>query len=181
MSLPETAKSSGFLNPKKIESLILPGLIVIILTGVIIAGFLIPKRNEEDKEKREDASIYTEAASVKTAEGKTVGVSAAVQQISAEDLRTQLEAKVEILVVQITEKDEWKEPHIKGTIFYPKTNFASSPSLDPKKSHVFVSEDGYEGILALNSILKYGFPRDKNFNLEGGLQAWKKKGYPLEN
>jgi rhodanese-related sulfurtransferase len=179
MSLPKTVSVKTSLPGKKIDGLILPALVIFVVAGILVAGFLIRQQKDKPKSSR-DTSLYTEPTTIKNSEGKTVGVPARVQQISPEALKAQIEAKEEIVILHIYEGEEWQEPHIKGTLFYKKSDLKFSPALSPEKKYVFVSKDGYEGALALHNFIQHGFPWEKNFNLEGGLEAWKKKGYPLE-
>lgn len=179
MSLPKTISSNGFFNRQKVESLLLPVLVVLILVSIITAGFLIPKKKEEKAGKR-DTSAFTGSNKVEVEKGKVIEVAPKVKQISPETLYDSIISKKDIVIVQVFSGDEWQEPHIKGSVFINKSEFDYSPNLDQTKNYVFVSSDGYDSAEAISKLINLGFPYDKNVNLEGGLEAWKEKGYELE-
>ncbi len=181
MSLPALS-SKTFFQRKNLEALALPAFVSLFLIIVLIVSIVIPqKKQEKDSDNKKELSEYTKREKVES-EGKTIEVTPRVLQITPENLKQSIEAKENIKLIQvITKGDEWKESHIKGTIFMLTSAFDSAPSIEREGSHIFISSDGYESAVAIDKIVNQGFPRDRNYNLEGGLEAWKKKGFPLEN
>lgn len=179
MSLPKTTEKIKFFKNHKLESLIIPVMIGLIFLAVIVAGFLIPKKNQESKQQK-DVGVYTKSNKVEVQKGKVIEVAPQVQQISPENLRAALAAKEDIVVVRVFEGEGWREPHIQGSLFVLKSEFELTPNFDREKTYVFVSDDGYESAAAIAKLVQSGFSYDKNLNLEGGLKAWKEKGFELE-
>lgn len=179
MTLPKIENFQRLIKAKNPESFILPGLVVLILSGVIIAGFLIPKKNKEKTSR--DTSVYTVSNKVEVEKGKFIEVAPRVKQISPESLHASLAAKENIVLIHIYKDENWQEPHINGSTLIRDSEFNQAPFLDKEKNYVYVSTDGYDSAKTLSKILTYGFSYDKNVNLEGGTKAWKEKGYELSN
>jgi rhodanese-related sulfurtransferase len=178
MGLPKTTNVKSF--PGKIESLLIPGLVVLIVGGLLIAGFLIVKKDESPKEQVRDTSGFTGARQVSVHEGKTLTVGPKVEQITPEELKNLLSTSGAPSVVQVSEKIDYSQPHIKGTIYLTLSDFDQAPVLDQEKNYVFVSEDGYDSAEAISKLVDFGYLSSRIRNLEGGLKAWKEKGFPLE-
>jgi rhodanese-related sulfurtransferase len=181
MSLP-ASPDKKFFQKKSLEALILPAVVIVFLVGVLIASVVIPQKKEKrgSSEERNIAS-YTDRQKVES-EGKLIEVTPKVLQISPETLKQLLEAKEDLKLIQVIQKgDEWKEPHIKGTTFMLSSAFDSGANLERSQSHIFISKDGFDSAVAIDKIVNQGYLRESNRNLEGGLEAWKKKGFPLEN
>src|SRR3990167_6775004 len=136
MSLPKVSVKSNFLKNQKLESLLLPGMVLFILAAVLLASFLIPKRNQEQKDR--DISVYTASNKVKVHAGKTLEVAPIVKQIPPELLSSDLAAKGDWIVVQVFSGEEWRDPHIKGSVFMKKSDFDSAPAnIDKGKNYVY--------------------------------------------
>ncbi len=181
MSLPKVSTNSSFLKPQKLESLLLPGMVVFILCTILIAAFLIPKQNQEQKQKDRDTALFTASNKVKVHAGKTLEVAPFVKQIPPETLDSAISSKEDIVIIQVFEDGrEINQPHIEGSQFILSSEFDHALNLDKEKNYYYVSTDGYESAKAISKVVNFGFSRDKHVNLEGGLKAWKEKGYKLE-
>lgn len=182
MTLPKIKEFPNFLKGKHPESFLLPAIVVIILVGIIAVGFLIPKKNKADEERRKQLELYTTRQQVEVQEGKTISVPEKILQISPEKLYSDLNTQTQLNIIQVAVEDkDWQEPHIKNSLIIRSSSFDGGVGLDREKSYIFVSSDGLDSALAINKLLNQGFSREKNLNLEGGLKAWKAKGLPLED
>ncbi len=184
MSLPKDSTpspKSTFLKRQKLESWLLPGMIVFILLAILAAAVLIPKTSQEKKQSDRDIAVYTASNKVKIHGGKTIEVEAIVKQIPPETLYSEIRLKENVGIIHVFEDgQEINQPHIAGSQFIPLSEFDHALILDPEKNYVYVSSDGYASAKAISKVIKYGFSREKHMNLEGGLKAWKEKGFDLD-
>lgn len=178
MNLP---KIQSHLNLNK-QNLPLLGIIltvVLVLLGILaysLLGMGQPKPNQ--KTKTEDPTAPTTIIH----KGKTIAVSPKVEQIKPELVKAILDRKEALTIIQVMEAAEWQQGHILDSQFIPlKTLLESSPSFDKNSKILLVSKDGSDGALAAEKLIyDWGYFRQTTFNLEGGLDAWKKKGFPVE-
>lgn len=147
-----------------------------IILGTLIAAYLITQEKQKPVPER-DIGVFTEPNKVEVQKGKVIEVAPQVKQISAAELHTALAGGEDLTVIQVFTGDEWREPHIKGTVFIRSSEFDYAPNLDKEKSYVYVSSDGYDSAEAIAKLVRFGFSVDKNVNLDGGLAAWKEKGF----
>jgi rhodanese-related sulfurtransferase len=92
-----------------------------------------------------------------------------------------IDAKEKITLVQVVDGEGWNYPHIQGAEIINKKHFeTSSASLDPQKTNIFISKDGYDSAVSITKLINFGFAREKNLNLEGGLDSWRARGYSVE-
>ena len=178
MSLPKSL--INFANNKKhFEALLIPIGVIGIVVLILVIGFVIPK--QKNNSGKNNADQYTQPTTVKTAEGKTQTVPPQVLQITPLQLKTMIDGKQKIIIIEVVPGDGWNYPHITGAEILPLKSFDTSTNgLDVKDTHIFVSTDGYASAMAISKLMNSGFPREKNFNLEGGVDAWRVKGYSVE-
>lgn len=180
MTLPKKPFLPRFQN-KTWEAIALPAGFIVLLLIVILLGIFLPKLTKKPgSNNSEKLNYYTKPTAIKV-NGKNQGVPARVRQISPKSLYEAILNKEDLQLVQIIKDDEWKKPHIKGSIFVVGKSLSKSTyGLDPAIKHVFISDDGLDSAVAIDTLITYGFSRETNLNLEGGLDAWEKGGYPLE-
>ncbi len=83
-----------------------------------------------------------------------------------------------ILLVDVREKGEFRNWHIKGSRHLPLRNLGEEgPELPPGYSLVFVSRIGRRSELAVQIMQDLGHLRA--FNLKGGILAWEAAGFPI--
>lgn len=181
MSLPESQPAKTFLKRKNIESIILPLVILGVLFGILFIGILLPKKKETKKPEKNIVDILTQTNTIKNSKGETITVPPAVLQKSPQEVNDALESKEEIIIVQLLNQEGYNSAHIKGAIFIPENNNpATTYNLNFNNKHIFVSQDGVASAVLISKLVNLGLPRENNYNLEGGLKAWKEKGFPLE-
>ena len=82
------------------------------------------------------------------------------------------------VVIDIRESDEYAREHIAGSRLVPLSGFSSADfAQDHGKIGVFHCSSGNRTCEAASRILSAGF--DEVYQLEGGLQAWKRAGFPV--
>lgn len=183
MSLPKTPNQNPHQKPKH-EAIIVPELIVLGIIAILFISIFIGRTIFEKKpvSKSQAANKLTQTTTVKTADGKDQVVPPEVIQMTPEQLKSEIDAKRNIMIINLVEEGEvFTDPHIKGSFTLLTKSFDNSlNSLTASETHIFVSKDGVDGALVVSKVLKRGLPRDKNFNLAGGLDAWRQKGYEVE-
>ena len=183
MSLPKTP-NFNFPKIKNYKTLVVPLELALLVVIILFIGSLLPKQKQQKlvSEAKKNFDRVTNTTTIKTADGKTQVVPPEVIQITPDQLKSWLDSKQTITIIQVTDStDVSRELRIKGSALIPKKSFdISAISLTPATFNIFVSKDGIDSALAIVKVISFGLPREKNVNLEGGLDAWKGKGYPVE-
>lgn len=105
--------------------------------------------------------------------------------ITASRLRDLIEDEWEILLIDVREKDEFAEAHIPGALNLPRSEYDMTEdvpsslraSYSPETIAVVYCGGGFRSGYVTGKLRTKGYDA---FDLEGGLQAWKGKGYPTE-
>lgn len=178
MSLPKTPIPSTFLKKKNIESIVLPLAILAVFLGILFIGAILPKPKPTSKSTTKTTNV-TKPTTI-TSVGKSITVPPEVKQVSPEQAKSYLESG-NFQAIHVSDGDDFSEPHLKNSLFvFAKKPVTSIGDLNPEKNYIFVSSDGILAANTLAKLISLGLARDKSFNLEGGLEAWEKKGYPVE-
>jgi len=100
-------------------------------------------------------------------------------RLSAEQAKKMLDTKNGTVIVDVREPDETKTGHVPGAVLMPVNSvFARTAELPKDKDIIFVCAVGQRSALAAEIAAAMGLT--KLFNIEGGTEAWKAAGYPLE-
>lgn len=84
-----------------------------------------------------------------------------------------------VQIVDVREPHEYREGHIPGAQLIPVASvFVRRHELSADKDILFVCAMGQRSALACEMAAAAGLTR--LYNLEGGTEAWKKAGHPLE-
>ncbi|MGD9131902.1 MAG: MBL fold metallo-hydrolase [Candidatus Bathyarchaeota archaeon] len=98
--------------------------------------------------------------------------------ITVHELKNMLDEKQELTVLDVRRENEWNEGHIKGAFrIYLGHLPNQTDKLDPKKPVVVICKTGKRSSFGTSILLKAGF--EKVYNCLGGIDAWKKSGFPL--
>lgn len=104
-----------------------------------------------------------------------------VQNITPMELNMRLEMGEEIFILDIRNYDEWLSGHIPGATHVHRDLMEMRiESLVPDYDTEFVvnCKSGGRSLLAAEQLMRMGY---KNvLNLEGGMLAWIKSGYPIQ-
>jgi len=101
--------------------------------------------------------------------------------VNANDFEKAIQSK-EAQIVDVRRPEEYKEGHIKGAILANWQDAAQfeekTKSLDKNKPVYLYCLAGVRSSKAADALIKKGFT--KVIHLDGGIEAWKAAGKPLE-
>ncbi len=100
------------------------------------------------------------------------------KRISVEEAKKMVE-RGKVQVVDVRQAGEYVTGHIKGSVLIPVNDlFGRIGEVSEQEDVLFVCAVGVRSALAAEIGAAMG--RTKVFNVEGGMEAWKAKGYPVE-
>lgn len=86
-----------------------------------------------------------------------------------------------VVVVDVREPHEYQSGHLPAATLIPVNSvFARREELPKDKKIVFVCAVGQRSALAAEMAAAAGLPADHLYTLDGGTEAWRKAGEPLE-
>jgi rhodanese-related sulfurtransferase len=100
--------------------------------------------------------------------------------ISAEDFKSKVENKDNIVILDVRTPEEYEESHIKGSVNvdYKNENFREQiVKLDEGKKYYIYCRSGKRSANSRKIMNELGIKRV--YDLQGGILAWKKQDYPL--
>lgn len=103
------------------------------------------------------------------------------EQVSAEEVHEALDSGENITVVDVREPGEWEEEHVPGAQLIPRglLEYRASSDLPDKTRRIVVHcAVGGRGTLAAETLGEMGYTNVAN--MQGGLSAWKERGYETE-
>lgn len=106
---------------------------------------------------------------------------AAIKQVSLEDLKARLESGEKITLVDVREKDEWRQGYIPGAIHLPRGFLemqATSRLPDKKAKIITYCAGGIRSAFAAKALMDLGYEDVESAN--PGFGDWKDKGFPTE-
>ncbi len=100
--------------------------------------------------------------------------------MKVEELKELMDKGEELILVDCREVEEYNQGHIKGSKLIPLSNFGeNSKSLTNKKATIILQcRSGKRSLTAAQHLNNEGY--EKLYNLEGGILAWQKSGFPIE-
>ena len=104
-----------------------------------------------------------------------------VRECDVASVRTKLEAKAPLVLVDVREDDEWRAGHARGSIHLGKGIIerdieAAVP--DPSAEVDLYCGGGFRSALAADALQKMGYRNV--WSMAGGIAAWRQAGYPEE-
>ena len=83
-------------------------------------------------------------------------------------------------LIDVREPDEWEEGHAPQARHVPLQTFLSNPTqyVRPDEEVVFVCARGQRSAVAAEMAAAVGVQHA--YNLEGGMNDWRERGYPVE-
>ena len=108
-------------------------------------------------------------------------VKAAVTQVSLDDLHRRIEAGEALTLVDVREKDEWRQGHIPGAVHVPRGFLemqAASRLPDKGAKIVTYCAGGIRSAFAAKVLQDLGYADVETAN--PGFNDWKDKGFPTE-
>jgi rhodanese-related sulfurtransferase len=87
----------------------------------------------------------------------------------------------DVAVIDVREPHEYNAGHIPGATLIPVNSvFARREELPKDKKIVFVCAVGQRSALAAELAAAAGLPPERLYTLDGGTEAWRKAGHPVE-
>ena len=108
-------------------------------------------------------------------------VKGTIRQVSLDDLHARIESGEEIVLVDVREKDEWRQGHIPGAVHMPRGFLEMQAERRlPDKSATIVTycAGGIRSAFAAKVLMDLGFEKVESAN--PGFNDWKDKGYPTD-
>lgn len=106
-------------------------------------------------------------------------VKAQVRQVSLEDLHARREAGEPLVIVDVREKDEWRQGHLIGAVHVPRGFLemqAGSKLPDRSAKIVTICAGGIRSAFAAKALQDLGYTNVESAN--PGFNDWKDKGFP---
>jgi molybdopterin/thiamine biosynthesis adenylyltransferase/rhodanese-related sulfurtransferase len=108
-------------------------------------------------------------------------VRASVRPVSLDELKRRLEAREPYVIVDVREKDEWRQGYIPGAIHLPRgfLEMQAEQKLPDKKAKIVVyCAGGVRSAFAAKTLTELGYEAVESAN--PGFVRWKELGYPVE-
>lgn len=103
-------------------------------------------------------------------EGKE-GAKGSVRRIQGEELKTMIDEKKELVILDVREDYEYKEGHLEDSVWIPMGEIQDRfKELDKNKSIVVVCASGARSGQVAQFLVEHGFT--DVMNLAGGLSSW---------
>ncbi len=100
-----------------------------------------------------------------------ITVSEAKEMIGGEDA----------VIIDVRNPDEYQSGHLPGATLIPVNSvFARREELPTDKKIIFVCAVGQRSALAAEMAAAGGLPADRIFTMDGGTDAWRTAGEPVE-
>lgn len=88
-------------------------------------------------------------------------------------------ARGTVRVIDVREPQEWVQGHLADSVLIPLGGLLARPGkLLERQPTLFVCSEGLRSAVACETAAAVGLT--EIYNLEGGLQAWTARGYPVE-
>lgn len=103
-----------------------------------------------------------------------------VPELEVEALHERLKTGAPPQVVDVREPWEWARGHITGAIHIPLQELpARLGEVDPAQDIAFICHLGGRSEMATRFSRQHGF--EHACNVPGGMDAWEKRGFPVES
>jgi phage shock protein E len=103
------------------------------------------------------------------------------EQIGVEAVHEALRSGEEVTVVDVREPTEWEQGHVPGAKLVPRglLEYRAGDELPDRDARIIVHcAVGGRGALAAKTLGEMGYTHVAN--MEGGMNAWREKGYEVE-
>jgi rhodanese-related sulfurtransferase len=87
----------------------------------------------------------------------------------------------EYAIIDVRNPDEFERGHLPGAVLIPVNSvFQRREELPADKKIIFVCAVGQRSALAAEMAAAAGLPADRLYTLDGGTDAWRNAGHPVE-
>jgi hydroxyacylglutathione hydrolase len=105
---------------------------------------------------------------------------ATAPQMSIDELRSRIEEKSDLQIIDVRRPGEYESGHAPGAISVPLGSLESrAEGLDSTRPTAVICASGYRSSIAVSLLERRGFRA--LFNIVGGTSAWINAGYPVES
>jgi hydroxyacylglutathione hydrolase len=106
---------------------------------------------------------------------------ARVPRIDVPGLRELTESDAPVQILDVRDRAEWDERHIRGSIHLPYHDVRSVPDgLDPARPIAVICSSGQRSGVAASLLLRHG-AADVIHVVDGGVGTWAERGWPVED
>lgn len=108
-------------------------------------------------------------------------VRSSVRQVSLDEMRRRFEAREPYLMVDVREKDEWRQGFVPGAVHVPRgfLEMQAEQKLPDKKAKIVVyCAGGVRSAFAAQTLTELGYENVESAN--PGFVRWKDLGYPMD-
>jgi rhodanese-related sulfurtransferase len=99
------------------------------------------------------------------------------QRISADEAKRLIDAG-KVRLVDVREPAEWERDHLANATLIPLAKLLQQPGSVGADNVVFYCEVGQRSAVACEFAASMGL--ENVYNLEGGMTAWRQRGFPVE-
>jgi rhodanese-related sulfurtransferase len=93
----------------------------------------------------------------------------------------EMSGDADVAIIDVREPFEYQSGHLPGAVLIPVNSvFARREELPRDKKIMFVCAVGQRSALAAEMAAAAGLPADHLYTLDGGTEAWRKAGEPVE-
>lgn len=104
-------------------------------------------------------------------------VAIGAERVTAKELKAMLDAKENIVLIDVRTPEEHNEAHIPGSVLMPLDTLQGVSALPPGGRHIIYCRSGKRSLRAVEILSENGF---KNLtDLKGGIIAWTDNGGPV--
>jgi phage shock protein E len=117
----------------------------------------------------------------KTFEDMVAEARRSAEQMSVEEVREAMKSGERIVVLDVREPVEWEEAHIAEARLIPRglLEYMAADELPDKGERIVVHcATGGRSALAAKTLREMGY--ENAANMDGGLAAWRERGYEVE-
>lgn len=102
-----------------------------------------------------------------------------IETISVQELKSKIDNKDKIVIIDVRSKDEYRQGHIKGAKSIPLPDLGDRQDELPKNRPIaFVCLSGMRSQRATKQASKIGL--ENVCNVSGGVRAWMQAGFPVK-
>ena len=103
-----------------------------------------------------------------------------VRELTIDDVKAKLDRAARFTFVDVREDNEWDKEHVTGAIHLGRGIIErdAEQRLPNKSAEIILyCGGGFRSALAADNLQKMGYTNV--FSMDGGIRAWREKGYPL--
>ena len=103
-----------------------------------------------------------------------------IRETTVDEVKARLDRGEKLLLVDVREDSEWARDHLPGAVHLGKGVLERDVEQripDPRAEIILYCGGGFRSALAADSLQRMGYANV--LSMDGGIRAWRDKGYPL--